>query len=176
MSNLRLKCEAGGVKLVSNITHLTSILKLEIPAQWRAGFTIPELIIVMSVFLLLTGLITSNLVNLQRRTSLSTVITTLISDLKQQQIRAMSGDGPSAYGVYLEPNRYTLFTGSIYSAGATDNFSINMDGGVTLSPTTQIVFAQRSGETSTTTITVTNTNSNQTKTITINQYGAALVQ
>ena len=141
-----------------------------------SGFTLVELMVVMGIFALMLGFTSINLIRPQTQANLDTTVTTLVSDLKQQQIRAMSGDGPSAYGVYLEPNRYTLFTGSIYSAGATDNFSINMDGGVTLSPTTQIVFAQRSGETSTTTITVTNTNSNQTKTITINQYGAALVQ
>src|SRR3989344_6035142 len=126
-----------------------------------SGFTLVELMVVMGIFALMLGFASINLIRPQTQANLDTTVTTLVSDLKQQQIRAMSGDGPSAYGVYLEPNRYTLFTGSSYSAGATDNFSINMDGGVTLSPTTQIVFAQRSGETNTTTITVTNTNSNQ---------------
>lgn len=135
-----------------------------------------ELMVVMGIFALMLGFASINLIRPQTQANLDTTVTTLISDLKGQQIRAMSGDGPSAYGVFFEQNRYTLFTGSSFSAGATDNFSVNMEGGITISPTTSVVFAQRSGETSTTSILVTNTNSNQTKTVTINQYGAASIQ
>ena len=140
------------------------------------GFTIIELLVVMGIFAIMFGFASINLLRPQTQATLDTIVTTLVSDLKEQQIRAMTGDGPSAYGVYFEPSRYPLFTGPIYSASAADNFSVNMEEGITISPTTSVVFAQRSGETTTTTFTITNTNSGEQKTITINILGAVTIQ
>ena len=151
---------------------------------WRSGncqlsraFTLIELLVVMGIFAIMIGFTSINLIRPQTTSSLYTTIDQINSDLKQQQIRAMSGDGASSYGVYFETNRYTLFTGSAYSVGASDNFIVNLEGGITISnPQTSVVFAQRSGETTSTSFTITNTNSGEQKIITINSLGAITIQ
>ncbi|OGE11288.1 hypothetical protein A3A60_02000 [Candidatus Curtissbacteria bacterium RIFCSPLOWO2_01_FULL_42_26] len=140
------------------------------------GFTLIELLVVMGIFAIMFGFASINLLRPQTQANLDTTLSTIVADLKEQQIRAMTGNGPSAYGVYFEPSRYTLFTGSIYSAGAADNFSVNLEGGITISPTTSVVFVRRSGQTTATTLTITNTNSSEQKTITINTLGAVTIQ
>src|SRR3989344_9266975 len=77
-----------------------------------SGFTLVELMVVMGIFALMLGFTSINLIRPQTQANLDTTVTTLVSDLKEQQIRAMTGDGPSDYGVNFEPGRYTLFTGS----------------------------------------------------------------
>jgi prepilin-type N-terminal cleavage/methylation domain-containing protein len=58
----------------------------------RTGFTIIELMIAMGIFVIITSLVTINLLNAQHIASIDSTVTTLIADLKQQQVKAMTGD------------------------------------------------------------------------------------
>jgi prepilin-type N-terminal cleavage/methylation domain-containing protein len=149
----------------------------------QKGFTLIELVIVMAVALILLGIATISLGNVQRTTQVSSVTQTLISDLREQQIKAMAGDtelsGANAdYGVHFETNAYTLFRDT-YGTG---NFTVNLPETIQVSSTfsgSKVTFEKGSGEVSeyddvnpaNNTITLTNTVSNEQQIITLNRYG-----
>lgn len=151
----------------------------------KRGFTIPELLIVMSVFGILITFITINLLGLQRKTSLNAVVTTLITDMKHQQVKAMSGDteGRSSsdnYGIYFESDRYTLFHGNYYVLSDTSNFVVNLSEDLEFSsilfPSSTMLFANGSGEIvdfnpGLNTIVLRNKGTGEKKTIEINKHG-----
>jgi len=156
--------------------------------QNLSGFTLTELIITLGILTILTGLTSVNLLGFYAKNTLNTSIPTLISDLKHQQLKAMVGDtegktSHDAYGIYFQPDRYTLFQGPTYSISGTVNFDIVLNSDLQFSniilPSSQIVFASGSGEVvnynqSFDYVTLKNVNTDETKTVRINQYGAVI--
>lgn len=146
-----------------------------------SGFTLVELLIIIGIITILSSFAVINLIRPQTKANLDATITVLISDIKEQQLKAMIGDSggsaPSSYGVYFETNQYTLFKGITYSSSDTNNFVVSLQGDASLTNTfasNQVVFNQRSGEVagfSPSNDTVTITSSGDTKTITINALG-----
>ena len=150
----------------------------------KNGFTLIEMAITISVLAVLLSITTLNLLNFQDKNALSTTIETAISDIKQQQLKSMNGTtegnpSPAPYGIYFETNRYTLFTGNIYSSTDPYNFTTTLDSTLRITttfPQNLLVFTKGSGEVQgftlpNNTITIEHTPSGLTKTITINQYG-----
>lgn len=147
------------------------------------GFTLIELIIVLGITLLILGFITINLANFQQKTSVNTTVDTLISDMKNQQAKAMAGAGSgsgNSYGIYFQPDRYILFTGSSYSSTNSSNFTVRLDATISFTnitlPSNVLVFLRQSGEINgftngSNTITVKDTQGSNKQTITINKYG-----
>ncbi|MEK7497447.1 MAG: type II secretion system protein [Patescibacteria group bacterium] len=116
----------------------------------KRGFTLPEIIIAVAFFGILLGLVTISLFNARSRTVQGATIDILISDLKEQQIKSMSGFNDMSYGIRLEPDKYILFEGDSFISGATTNFEIVLDSSLTISdillPGSEIVFQNGSGE------------------------------
>src|SRR5262245_10764624 len=107
--------------------------------QSEEGFTLVELLVAMALIGALMSLTFVNLNQPQRTASVAGAVETLAADLRSQQLKAMAGDGVSsstaqAQGVYIQPTSYTLYKGSSYSAGDTDNIVLTPKG-VTLSTT-----------------------------------------
>lgn len=163
-------------------------LTIYCPSKKRQGFTLIELALIMSIIAILISFISINLLKPQTTASIASTATILVSDLKEQQIKAMAGDSEGtataqAHGIYFEPTRYTLFRGTVFPAGDPSNFTINLETGLSLStslPQQQIVFATRSGEAASytsgsDTITLSHTQGGEQKTITINRYGAITI-
>jgi type II secretory pathway pseudopilin PulG len=153
------------------------------------GITLIEVIIVIAILTTLFGLVFGNILNVRSTTTISTSVTTLIADLKNQQIKSMAGDtegrsSPDNYGIYISGPNYVLFHGQIYSASESANFDINADTGyqfTTTFPGNQVIFASGSGEIvnfteNQNTISVINTRTNEQKTIYINQYGVIVAE
>jgi type II secretory pathway pseudopilin PulG len=149
------------------------------------GFTLVELLIIIGLFTILSSFAVINLIRPQTKANLDSTLTPLISDVKEQQLKAMIGDGggasASAYGIYFESNKYTLFKGSSYTPGDANNFVVSTQGNTTISDTfvsNQVVFGQRSGEVvsfSASGNTITLTSSGDSKTITVNALGSVNV-
>ncbi|HYK08689.1 MAG TPA: type II secretion system protein [Candidatus Eisenbacteria bacterium] len=158
--------------------------KLEISA-WQNGFTFPEIIIVMGIVTILLGFITFNLLRAQSSSSLASTLDTLITDIKNQQIKAMTGDtegrdSPDRYGIHFTASQYVLFHGASYNASDTSNVTVSLDSNLDFAsntfPNGNIIFLQTSGEVSsysatTNSIVLQTTTDNQSKTLTINKYG-----
>ncbi len=150
----------------------------------KRGFTLIEVVVAMSIFATLSGIVTINLLHAQSKTSLDTELNSLLAEIKSQQTLAMSGSmqngsAPTEYGIYFDSTSYTLFAGSTYTANNPTNFVISLDNNVTFTsvtfPSNTIIFQRASGE-------IANFNSSQnqiiltnqggeTKTITLNQAG-----
>lgn len=148
------------------------------------GVTLVEVIIVISIVITLFSLVFGNMLNVRSTTTINTSLTTLITDIKNQQIKSMVGDTegrgiPDNYGIYISGLNYTLFHGKTYSSSDSANFNINADTGyrfTTTFPGSQVTFTSGSGEivsftAGLNTISVKNTRTNEQQTIQLNKYG-----
>ncbi len=156
--------------------------------QRQKGFTLPELLVALGILTILFSIVTITLLRSQRGAAQGTLVDTLLTDLRDQQTKAMSQDtgGSSAnndYGVYLAGSSYTLFRGSVYNSGDSNNFTVGLAGGLVFSQTTlpgsSIVFESGSGEVVgfspvANTFSVEDTTNGQVTQITLNKYGVPL--
>lgn len=146
------------------------------------GFTLVELAVVIGILATLLGIVTINLLHAQNNTSLSTSLDVLLSDIREQQMKAMIGDtggrsSGSAYGIHFSGNQYMLFHGTTYTTADT---TIKIEGPIiftnVLFPNANLIFSKASGEitgfsSSTNAVTMRNTADNREKTIHFNRYG-----
>lgn len=108
----------------------------------------------------------------------------LIGEIRQQQLKTISGDQDSTgvanqYGIYLEAQRYTLFEGSSYNPLASSNIVYDVGAPSQIStsfPNQTIVFAKGSGEivgftNGANSITVSDSLTSSSQTINFNSYG-----
>lgn len=151
----------------------------------QKGFSILEVILAMSVLMILLGIATINLFSAANKTYQITTATTLYTDLRSQQIKAMNGDTEGsgttdAFGVYFQPTRYILFRGNSYSPTNPTNFAVKIPDDVNftniLFPNSQIIFASGSGEFANFTVgatsaAITNVEGLGQKTVTLNRFG-----
>lgn len=150
----------------------------------QKGFSLIEIVVIIAIMSVFFVLLSINLIGAKPKASLETSITTFASDIKQQQIKAMTGatasGAASAFGIYVQINRYTLFNGSSYIPASPSNFIVNLDDYIQFSsinlPSSSIVFTRESGEVAgfsagSNTLTIKNTLDATEKTITINRYG-----
>lgn len=149
------------------------------------GLTLIEVTIVIGIVSLLYFFISSNLFRSRNITSLDTSITSLINDIKGQQIQAMTGfnqygERNNFYGIYFESDKYILFHSSTYQLGLSTNFPITLENNNQFSPINlpdnQIIFSSSSGKisnfnSSNHSVTIRNINSNDQRTINFNSYG-----
>lgn len=122
----------------------------------KKGFSLIELIVVISIIGILSSVAVTNLFNSKYSASLGTSVDILITDIKQQQLKAMVGDTegrgihPDAYGIHFETGSYTLFHGTNYSQSDSSNAKINLGDNIQVSSApflnSAIIFATQSGE------------------------------
>lgn len=155
-----------------NVHHATS-----------SGYSLLELLIVISILVTLLGLSTTNLFHFQHTSQLSSTVNSFLSNYKEQQIKAMEGDTQNSgtisdYGVHFETASYTLFRDSY----GTSNFTVDLPTGIQVSTplsNSEIIFQKGSGtvsnydstNTANDVITFTDTTENTSLTLQINQYG-----
>lgn len=158
---------------------------LEIGNSLR-GFTIPELLITLTLISALLALATITLTTSSQNASVDSALTTIIADIKNQQLNAMTGftqseASASEFGIYFENNQYTLFKGNAYTPGNTTNAVVPIHDSIELStidlPAYSIIFGKLSGEitgfdTNANTITFHSIPDNKTVILKINRYGA----
>ncbi len=151
----------------------------------RKGFTYPEIIVVMAIVISLFSLVTFGVLNSERKSAMVASTHTLVSDIRQQQVKAMTGDTEgqalaSPFGVHLDTDRYVLFKGSNYSAADTANFTVMLDDSIRLTTDFaggNLIFAQGSGELPAGGQAVlTSLTDTQTVTLIFNSYGVEIAQ
>ncbi len=138
--------------------------------------------------MLLLGFITFNLIRAQTSSSLATSVDTLITDIKNQQVKAMTGDtegrgSTDSYGIHFASSQYVLFHGASFNQSDQSNFTVNLSSELSFTSdlflSGNIIFLQTSGEVSsfsatTNSIILQTSAGNQSKTITINKYGVVI--
>jgi len=148
------------------------------------GFTFIELIVATGVVATLIGLIVINSLGAQRRSTLTQNVNILISDLRSQQTKTMTGAEDhgvvtTGYGIYFESDEYTMFSGSSYRVDNQSNAVVTLDPTVTMTtrfPGNTVTFLPKSGEIfgyteGLNTITLQWTDSMERQTIHLNLYG-----
>ena len=141
----------------------------------------------MAIFAILASFLSINMINTQPRASLNSTITSLVADIKHQQLKVISGitkdESNSDFGLYFDTNSYILFAGSSYSPSDSSNFEVNLDDNLFFSNVTlvnsSIIFSQNTGDVAgfvdgSDTVTLTNSLSNDQKVITINRFGSII--
>ncbi len=151
----------------------------------RKGFTLIEILTVFGVTVILISLSVVSLSTVRESASTDSALEVLLSDIKLQQTKSMTGDtfGQATalpFGIYFTDTSYTLFRGTSYSAGDPTNFTIPLSSDLQFTaitfPSSQIVFEKGSGEivnfnAVADTVTLRNTVSNDDTVITLNKYG-----
>lgn len=149
------------------------------------GFSLLEVMITTSVMAVLFGIITFNLLRTQGSTSERSNLDNLVSDIRSQQLKAMTGStegraAASNYGVYFLSDRYTLFNGNSYNAADPTNYTIQLPEDIEITSTTlpsnTLLFSVLSGEVvgysdSSNSIIFKSLSTNDQTVITLNRYG-----
>ncbi|SRR5258708_4738081 len=154
----------------------------------EAGFTLTEMMVVTGLFLIIVGIVVANVLHLPGQLSLAGTTSSIVSDLKTQQLRSMLGDteGTSTaktYGINFLGNKYVEY-GAPYNSNDVSNFTVNLGADLLVTtslPSGQITFNRISGEVTgftpgSNTVTVTNIYTGEQKMLIINRYGAITIQ
>lgn len=83
------------------------------------GFTLIEIIIAVSIFVILSGIIVGGFVFLQQRSYLNRNAHEFVEVLRLARNKSLASEDNLQYGIYINtatsPNQYTLFKGSTYA-------------------------------------------------------------
>jgi len=147
----------------------------------QRGFTLVEVSVATSIVIILLGFIVINLTHSQQTASLTSIEEILVTDLRQQQLKAMVGDTEGrvtsgSYEIHFTSDQYILFHGSIYSSSDTSNSAINLDDNMQFNnPNYDIVFSKLSGTTSATIIELQDNTNSKLKRIHLNVLGVVIM-
>jgi prepilin-type N-terminal cleavage/methylation domain-containing protein len=152
-----------------------------------SGFTLIELLLVMGIISVLFTISSLLLLNLIPKASFTAQSEILISEIRQQQLKAMTGytqgaEEGGSYGIFFQEHGYTLFKGQEYDPLSSSNLTIAVDGPdsiATTLPNNQLVFAAGSGEVvgyvfGQNSITLSNSNTAESIIINLNEYGVTI--
>lgn len=145
----------------------------------QSGFTLIELAVVTSVIITLLGFITITLVRSQQSASLNSTEEILLVDLRQQQLKSMTGDAEDrttsdSYGIHFDSNKYVFFHGSTYSDSDSANSIINLSDDMQFNTTNlNVIFSKLSGTTSATIIDLQDKTNLKVRRIHLNAFGIA---
>src|SRR3989344_46312 len=152
----------------------------------KRGFTLIELLVVIAIASIMTSLSVLALSNSQHTAYEQSSLEILLSDLKLQQMKSMSGDTGltstthEPFGIYFQTKAYTLFRGASYNPEDPTNFTVEIEKALTFSsvtiPGSELLFEKGSGEIAgftegQNTIVITNEVTGQQITVTLNRYG-----
>jgi len=101
--------------------------------QSQRGFTLIELVIVVSVLVILASLVLPGFNFWQRQSSLDSTAQEILSTLRLAQNKTLASEGDANFGVYFEPTKFTLFKGTTYYPDSPDNSVHNLSPTVLLS-------------------------------------------
>jgi len=139
----------------------------------KYGFTLVEVMLVMGVLGIITGLAIPFYQSFQISSALDNAGQEITQALRTTQSRAMSSRGLSSQGVHFDLNKFIIFQGDIYNPADPDNeiFEVANTVDITSSGSSDIVFSVGEGlPDSQPVITITSSN-NESHSISINNLG-----
>jgi len=138
----------------------------------KNAYTLIELLIVIGILAVLTGLSSLSLVSYSKSADIGTSKTIVMQTLLQARGNSMADVDDKTWGVHLETNRVILFSGASYNPNDGTNQVKPISGGTSINTSlSDVIFAKRTGATANTgDITITGQSSNAV-TIMINEQG-----
>ena len=117
------------------------------------GFTLVEILIVIAILGILTGIIINSTLNFRRGAALNTETERVVAILNQARTQTLSSLNDLAYGVYFTTNTVAIFSGSTYVASSVGEQIFNLDPQVIISNINldggqEVGFARLSGRSS----------------------------
>ncbi len=101
---------------VSCSEHALSVVKCS-----SSGFTILELLIVISILGVLVAVVVPSLMTFRRSSVLNTETQEILTMVNRARTSSMSSRGDLQYGIHFEATRMVLFQGGVYSDVASTN-------------------------------------------------------
>ena len=141
-----------------------------------------ELVVVLGIITLIASLSVSSFVNLNRDQTVDKAALLAVSVLDEARSLTLASKNSSQYGVHFDDvnAQIILFTGSVYSAGASSNQINALDAAVQISSINlaglgkDVVFNRLTGGTAQTgTVTISSRTDNTSKTVTVYGTGEA---
>jgi prepilin-type N-terminal cleavage/methylation domain-containing protein len=157
--------------------------------QDNKGFTIIEMVIVITIFSILVSLTYTNFIRPQRSVNARSIISILRNDVRHQQLKTMFSQNSTlnnsrAHGIYFDSYSYTLYTNSSYSLGDGTNFTVDLPTNFEFStinfPSGELNFGSVDGSVAgynpaQNSVTLRNVDSDEQFTLTVNNYGTLTV-
>mgnify|MGYP001584073110 CR=1 FL=1 len=142
------------------------------------GFTVMELMLVITLVSISIGLAISYYSGSQIRADINSQTANIVHYLRLAQSSAVAGLGNSDYGLHFEDSSYTTFKGSSYNPVSETNFQIQIPPTMTINNILlnggggDVIFTRPNGETNTFgTLTLSSAEINKSFTITITPTG-----
>ncbi len=117
------------------------------------GFTLPELLISMSIIMLIFAFSGINLLRIIPESGLTEISSSFMADAKSQQQSATMSESKSLsqvdYSIRIDETSYTLFKGSVYSPSDPSNYTVKYPDNITATTTfdsNQLTFSAITGE------------------------------
>ena len=142
----------------------------------QKAFTLPEVLIIVVIISILVSLTLPLGLDFYRSQQLETHTQGIIQTLRRAQLKAMSSETDSSFGVYLTNENYTLFQGDSYNTRSAQFDEVfYLPAVLTLSGLSEIVFSKSEGEPNVAGDIILKSDS-ETRTININEMGRINLQ
>jgi prepilin-type N-terminal cleavage/methylation domain-containing protein len=145
---------------------------------FKKGYTLLEVLIVISIIGIVASIIISGFREMQFRHELDLNAEKVVEIIREARSRTLSSQNASQYGVHIGTTDLTTFVGTAYVAGTATNVKYNLTGTDTIIAVTltgggsDIVFRRLSGETAQDgTITISSSNTGATRVVTVYKTG-----
>lgn len=103
--------------------------KKSLNIKTNSGFTLPELLVIVAILVILTGLAIPTFLHFREESDLNDSAEEIINTLRVAQNKTLASEGASQWGVYFNtstsPHQYTLFQGSSYGSRTTSSDEIH---------------------------------------------------
>ncbi|MFA6909332.1 MAG: type II secretion system protein [Patescibacteria group bacterium] len=97
------------------------------------GFTVIEILLVIALFGLLSALAVPFYSSFQTQQRLEGKRAEIVSLIRTAQVSSMAGADSDSHGFHVEPTSVTFFTGSAYTPGHPDAFTVDLGPQMTVS-------------------------------------------
>ncbi|MDD4625423.1 MAG: prepilin-type N-terminal cleavage/methylation domain-containing protein [Candidatus Pacebacteria bacterium] len=90
---------------------------MKLLADWKSkkGFSLTEVVIVLGIFMIIAGSSFPLMMNFYKSKQIKSVSEGLVQAFRKAQMKAITGEEDSAFGVKISESQYTVFKGSAYS-------------------------------------------------------------
>ncbi len=149
--------------------------------QKTGGFTLIELIVVIGILVVISGIIVGAFVVFNHSEAVDKDTEMIVETLRLARSQTLASKNATQYGVHFSPSSITLFSGSSYVASASSNVVFSLHSDDTISSVSipaggeDVIFDRLTGATADAgTVTISSTDSSLSKSVTI--YNTGLIQ
>ncbi len=89
--------------------------------NFRQGFTLVEILIVIGVIVILTSIMSVSILNFKNKQALENSTNMIISTLNDARAKTLASVNNNQYGVHIQNDKVVIFTGGTYSSSTISN-------------------------------------------------------